>query len=107
MVFDRYYHQFLYDIYGSLSVPLSRFLPQPWQMIYLETELSTVQTRLGTADQAVDEQYYTTVIDLYDSCATDGWLPFRAELPIETLHKQIFETVRCEVDRDRIVSRQR
>ena len=107
VVFDRYYHQFLYDVYSSSSIPLSRLLPRPWRMIYLDADLSTVQTRMGTADQAVDGSYYATVIDLYDECATDGWLSFRAELPIETLHEQIFEVIRCDIDQDRIVSRQR
>ena len=107
VVFDRYYHQFFYDVYDSSSLPLSRLLPQPWRMIYLDTDHFTVQTRMGTDDQAVDRQYYATVIDLYDECATDKWLSFRGELPIETLHEQIFEAVRCDVDRDRIISRQR
>lgn len=106
VVFDRYYHQFFYDIYGSPSIALSRLLPQPWGMIYLDADLTTVQTRMGIADRAVDGLYYAAVIDLYDDCATDGWLSFRAELPIETLHEQIFEAIRDDLDRDQIISRQ-
>ncbi|MDS0474521.1 hypothetical protein [Natrinema sp. 1APR25-10V2] len=93
VVFDRYYHQFFYDVYGSASIPLSRLLPHPWQMIYLDADLTTVQIRMDTVDQAVDRQYYATVIDLYDECATPEWLSFRAELPIETLHEQIFQAI--------------
>ncbi|WP_265111878.1 hypothetical protein [Halosolutus halophilus] len=93
VVFDRYYHQFFYDVYGSASIPLSHLLPRPWRMIYLDADLTTVQTRMDTVDQAVDGQYYATVIDMYDECATPGWLSFRAELPIATLHEQIFQAI--------------
>ncbi|WP_254547142.1 hypothetical protein [Halomarina pelagica] len=106
VVFDRYYHQFFYDVYGSVSPLLSGLLPQPWRMIYLDADLTTVQTRMGTDDRAVGRMYYATVIELFDECATDGWLSFRAELPIETLHEQIFEAIRYDVDRDRLLSRQ-
>lgn len=66
VVFDRYYHQFFYHVYGSASIPPSRLLPQPWQLIYLDADLPTVQARMDTVDQAVDRQYYRTVITLYD-----------------------------------------
>ena len=104
VVLDRYYHQFFYDIYGSSSITFSQFLPQPWRMIYLDADLPTIQMRMGIVDQAVDELYYATVIDLYDDCATDGWLSFSAELPIETLHEQIFETIRNDLNRDQLTS---
>ena len=104
VVFDRYYHQFFYDVYGPSSILLSRLLPQPWRIIYLDADLPTIRARMETADRAVDERYYATVIELYDECATDRWLSFRAELPITTLHEQIFEAIRDDVDRDRIVS---
>lgn len=106
VVFDWYYQQFFYDVYGPSSIALSRLLPQPWRIIYLDADLTTVQTQMGTVDRAVDGLYYATVIDLYDECATDGWLSFRAELPIETLHEQIFEAIRDGLDRDQIISRQ-
>ena len=94
VVFDRYYHQFFYDVYGPASIPLSRLLPQPWRMIYLDADLSTVQTRMDTGDKAVDRQYYATVISLYDDCATPRWLAVRADLPIETVHEHIFQTIK-------------
>ena len=104
VVFDRYYQQFFYDVYGPLSIPLLRLLPRPWRMIYLDADLATVQTRMGTVDRTVDAQYYATVITLYDECADDEWLSFRVELPIETLHEQIFDAIRYTVDRNRIGS---
>lgn len=94
VVFDRYYHQFFYDVYGPASLPLSRLLPQPGRMICLDADLTTVQTRMDTVDQAVDRQYYITVIDLYDECTTSRWLSFCADLPIETVHEQIFQAIR-------------
>lgn len=94
VVFDRYYHQFFYDVYGTAGIPLSGLLPQPWQMIYLDADLTTAQTRMDAVDQVVDQQYYATVIALYDECSTPSWLSFRAELPIETLHERIFQTIR-------------
>ena len=106
VVFDRYYHQFFYDVYGPSSIPLARLLPQPWRIIYLDADLPTVQTRMGTVDRAVDAQYYVTVLNLYDECATDGWLSFGVEQPIETLHEQIFEAIYDTVDRPRTSSYQ-
>ena len=106
VVFDRYYHQFFYDVYGPSSILLTRLLPQPWRIIHLDADLPTVQTRMGTVDRAVDAQYYATVLNLYAECATDGWLSFGVELPIETLHEQIFEAIRYTVDRPRTSSYQ-
>lgn len=42
VVFDRYYHQFLYDVYGPASLLLSRSLPQPWRTVHLDAELDTL-----------------------------------------------------------------
>ena len=106
VVFDRYYHQFFYDVYGPSSVLLARLLPQPWRMVYLDADLPTVQTRMGTVDRVVDAQYYTTVIGVYDECVSDGWLSFGVESPIETLHEQIFEAINYAVDRPRTDSYQ-
>ena len=104
VVFDRYYQQFFYDVYGSFSIPLSRLLPQPWRILYLDAELTTLQTRMESGDQAVDEQYYATIIDLLKECSTNEWLSFRAELPIDTLHEQIFDAVSYDVVRDQTIS---
>ena len=104
VVFDRYYHQFFYDVYGPSSVQLARLLPQPWRIIYLDADLNTVQARMGTVDRAVDPQYYTTVLNLYDECVSDEWLSFGVEPPIETLHEQIFEVICSIVDRPQISS---
>ena len=93
VVFDRYYHQFFYDVYGPSSIPLTRLLPQPWRTIYLDADLTTVQTRMGAVDRAVDANYYTAVIDLYGDCVSDDWLSFGVESPVETLHEQIFEAI--------------
>lgn len=98
VVFDRYYHQFFYDVYGTAAIPLSGLLPQPWQIIHLDADLATAQTRMDIVDQVVDKQYYATVIALYDECTTPRWLSFRAELPIETLHEQIFQTIKYRLD---------
>lgn len=107
VVFDRYYHQFFYDVYGPSGRSLSRLLPQPWRMIYLDADLTTVRSRMDPDDRAVDELYYATVIDLYDECSNGRWLSFRAELPITTLHERIFEAIRCDVDRERTIPKRR
>jgi thymidylate kinase len=107
VVFDRYYQQFFYDVYGSAGIALSRLLPGPWRTVYLDADLTTVRDRMGPTDRAVDESYYATVIDLYDDCSTTGWQSFRAELPIETLHERIFEAIRCDVDRKQLTARRR
>ncbi|WP_224450603.1 hypothetical protein [Haloprofundus salilacus] len=103
VVFDRYYQQFFYDVYGPLAVFLSRLLPQPWRMIYLNADLTTIQTRMDATDRAADTQYYATVIGLYDECSTDEWLSFRAELPVETVHGRIFEAIHCDLYRERVL----
>lgn len=105
VVFDRYYHQFFYDVYGPAGRPLSRLLPRPRRTVYLDADLSTARTRMDGVDRAVEEEYYAAVIGLYEECATPGWLSLRADLPIETLHEQIFREIRSEIDRDRIGSR--
>ena len=100
VVFDRYYHQFFYDVYGPVSVPLSRSLPTPWKTIYLNAEFDVLRTRMNAGDRSVDDSYYTAVIDHYADCATEDWLRYPAELPITTLHEQIFEEICDELARE-------
>lgn len=98
VVFDRFYHQFFYDIYGPTGVQLSRTLPTPWRVIYLEAESDTIRPRLSTVDKSADDSYYETVIDHYAICATEDWLRYRAELPISTLHNQIFDDIYQDIE---------
>lgn len=98
VVFDRFYHQFFYDIYGPTGVRLSRILPTPWRVIYLEAEFGTIRPRLSTVDKFADDSYYETVIDHYATCATEDWLRYRAELPISTLHNQIFDEIQQDIE---------
>lgn len=93
LVFDRYYQQFFCDVYGPISVRLSQVLPQPDRMIYLKTDLATVQARLGAEDNAVEAQYYSNVIELFTDCAAPSWTVLCAELPIGALHNQILKTL--------------
>lgn len=97
IVFDRYYHQFFFDVYGPRSVSLSRSLPTPWKTIYLDGELAVLRPRMNTLDRAVDATYHTKVIDHYAMCATEDWLRYPAELPIRTLHERIFEKIRTDL----------
>ncbi|WP_224332655.1 hypothetical protein [Haloprofundus sp. SEDH52] len=98
VVFDRYYHQFFYDVYGPSGVFLSCLLPQPGRVIYLDADLATIQLRMDTTDRAVDTEYYATVIEFYDECSTEGWLSFCAKLPRESLHDRIFEAISYGLD---------
>lgn len=102
VVFDRYYQQFFYDIYGPAAGPLSCTLPQPWRTVYLVADLDTLRARLEPIDRAVDESYYARVIDVYEAYATDDWLRFHAERPVETLHGQIFEEIHRSIDAERV-----
>jgi GTPase SAR1 family protein len=98
VVFDRFYHQFFYDIYGPMGVQLSRTLPTPWRVIYLEAEFDAIRPRLSTVDKSAANSYYEAVIDHYAICATEDWLRYRAELPISTLHNQIFDDIDQDID---------
>lgn len=101
VVFDRYYQQFFYDVYGPAAVPLAHALPQPWRTVHLDADLDTVRARLDAVDRTADEQYYVRAIDVYDACATDDWLRLRAETPITALHERIFEDLRRDIDAER------
>ncbi|MFB9807353.1 dTMP kinase [Haladaptatus pallidirubidus] len=98
VVFDRYYHQFLYDVYGQASRPLSQCLPQPWRIIYLQADIETLRSRQDTEDRMVNEQYYETVNELYATLMTDTWMQMPANLPIVMLHDQIFDAVHHDLD---------
>lgn len=98
VVFDRFYYQFFYDIYGLESVALLRALPTPWRIVFLDAELDEIRPRLSAMDRSVDDSYYETVIDHHAACATEDWLRYRAELPISTLHEQIFEDIYQDID---------
>ena len=101
VVFDRYYQQFFYDVYGPAARPLARAFPQPWRTVYLDADLDTLRTRQRAADRAVDDQYYIRAIDIYNACATDDWLRFDARLPVETLHERLFCEISRSVDAER------
>ncbi|WP_129113453.1 hypothetical protein [Halegenticoccus tardaugens] len=98
VVFDRYYQQFFYDVYGPVGLPLSRFLPQPWRMVYLEADLDTLRPRFDAVDRSIDERYHSAAIDRYDVCATDDWLRLPAELSVDRLHELIFEEIRYGIE---------
>lgn len=70
----------------------------------MDADLTTLQTRMESDDQAVNELYYATIIDLFEECSTNEWLSFCAKLLIDTIHEQIFETVRSDVVRDQTIS---
>lgn len=100
IVFDRYYQQFFFDIYGPAGSPLSRCLPQPQLTIYLDAEFDTLKPRLDAKDRSVDESYYESVTSVYTECVNANWLQLPAELPADVLHARIFEEVthRFELD---------
>lgn len=95
VVFDRYYQQFLYDVYGPIGRPLTRLLPQPSRTIYLEADVETVRARADSADSAVETLYYTTVIELLDDCVASTWRTIPAERPVEAIHGEILAVIGC------------
>ncbi|MFH5802074.1 hypothetical protein [Haladaptatus sp. CMAA 1911] len=103
VVFDRYYHQFLYDVYGQAGRPLAQWLPQPWRIIYLQADIETLRSRQDTEDRMVNEQYYETVNELYATLMTDTWMQMPAKLPIAVLHDQIFDAVHYNLECDGVL----
>jgi thymidylate kinase len=103
VVFDRYYHQFLYDVYGRAGRPLAQWLPQPWRTIYLQADIETLRSRQDTEDRMVNEQYYETVNELYATLMTGTWMQIPAKLPIAVLHDQIFNAVHYDLECDGVL----
>lgn len=65
VVCDRFFYQFLYDIYGKYTWYLLPICPTPDQTIFLDVGLETVDKRLRGIDATVDEAYYADVIEFY------------------------------------------
>ena len=65
IVCDRYFYQFLYDLFGKSSNKVVRFLPKPDATFLLNTSLDVLYPRMqGSFDRTVCENYYIAVFNL-------------------------------------------
>lgn len=66
IVCDRYFYQFLFDLYGKFSDKVVRIFPKPDITFFLDGDLDLFYSRMDNSfDASVDSDYYTEVINLY------------------------------------------
>ena len=66
LVCDRYFYQFLFDIFRNHSEAIIRIFPKPDILIFLEGNLDSIYLRMeNPLDKTADRDYYEKIIDLY------------------------------------------
>jgi thymidylate kinase len=73
VVCDRYFIQFLYDLYGNRANLVIKILPKPDITFYIEGDIDLMYDRMTQSfDQAVRKDYYDNVIFFFEKVANDN-----------------------------------
>lgn len=92
IVGDRYFYQFLYDIYGNASGKLARVFPRPNIAYFLDSDPELLRTRMTNPfDKAVSPEYYVKVRSLLtDLSQRYGFLIVDASQDVASISQLIY-----------------
>lgn len=92
IVCDRFFYQFLYDIYENWSKFFIKFLPKPDVAFFLEGDIDLLYLRMTSHfDTNVSREYYENVNSLYKEIAqTYGFNEINCKLSRENINDIIF-----------------
>ncbi len=66
VICDRFFYQFLFDLFGSWSEHIIRFFPTPDVVFLLDCDFSICHNRINSVfDLSVSEDYYVSAINFY------------------------------------------
>lgn len=95
VVCDRYFIQFLIDIYGYKSIHLLKFIPQPDMVFYIRGSLELTFSRMTNSfDTSVKEQYYENVLCNFEKISHKyNFIDVDANASIDVISNIIYNTV--------------
>ncbi len=84
LICDRYFYQFIFDVYGKSAQKVSRLFPKPDVAFYLKLNLDRLYLRMGNSfDKNVDKKYYMDVECYYENISQrNKFIPIDAKLSI-------------------------
>jgi len=96
VVCDRFFYQFLYDIYVKKEKKLIKFLPQPHLTFYLDGDMNTLYSRMDDFDVQISREYYLNLKEFFDDLSIEySFIKVNAALPKEEVSNIIFyETIK-------------
>lgn len=95
-VCDRYFYQFLYDIYGTGARSVIRLLPKPDMAYLLDGSLELFRSRMTNPfDRDVSSQYYAAVHSLLrEMTSSTGFVAVDASQDARKISDFIFDDLR-------------
>ncbi len=106
-VCDRYFYQFLYDIYGDNSRKILKIIPKGDATILLTTEVDKCYARMESSDAEVKSDYYNRVQNYYlDLSEEIGFYMIDAAQDAETINQKIINYLKEKIDRLVILSKE-
>lgn len=92
IVCDRYFYQFLFDLFGRFSTKIMAVFPRPDIVFSLTAELDTLYSRMTSiSDLAVERDYYQMTGKLFDILSEKyGFIKIDASLSKEAVNDAIF-----------------
>lgn len=93
IVCDRYFYQFIFDIYGNWSRRMVEIFPKPDVTFFLSGNLDVFYSRMtSSSDINVEENYYLEVIKLFNMLTKKyGFIKIDATLEEEKVSDEIFK----------------
>jgi hypothetical protein len=95
VVCDRYFIQFLIDIYGTQAIHVLKFIPRPDMVFYIKGSLELISNRMTDSfDTSIKKQYYINVLCNFEKIAQRYYFTYiDASKSIDDVSNKIFLTV--------------
>lgn len=99
IVCDRYFYQYLFDLFGNWSRKVIKFFPKPDITFFLDGDLDLFYSRMDNSfDASVNRDYYTDVLNLYKRISQRyGFIQIDANLEREKINDIIFRAIKEKV----------
>jgi thymidylate kinase len=95
IICDRYFYQFLFDLFGNLSEKIVKAFPKPTITFFLDGELDVIRSRMSLLDSLASLKYYAKVINFYRRIAKAcNFVRIDATLKKDEINEIIFNIVR-------------
>lgn len=91
IICDRYFYQFLFDLFGDFSLNIVKIFPKPDVTFFLYGDLELFYSRMDSFDKQARASYYVDVLDFYNNLATAyNFIRINANSEKNVINEEIF-----------------
>lgn len=96
LICDRYFYQFIYDLYGIYSETLIKMIPKPDKVFFLKGDLDLSYSRMTSDfDVSVGRDYYLGALNLYNVLSRKyAFVEIKAGLGTKVISDSIFDSLK-------------